>query len=131
MTTSKFDLKVHPDRVHRCEDNIAKLSKMIELKGPRSPEGLIRIRRKLMLIHSYIYYKVGASAISDDVWQRWAYDLVVLQDSFPHLCNIDYYDEAFVDWDGSTGMDLPYDDTIVAEAVKEYRMYTGQVLDVV
>lgn len=131
MTMSKFDLKVHPTRSVSCEENITNLTKIIELKGPRSPEGLIRIRRRLMLVHSYIYYKAGSSAISDDLWQRWAYDLVVLQDSFPELCKIGYYDEHFVDWDGSTGMDLPADDDIIAQAAKEYRLYTGQDLDVV
>lgn len=131
MTTSKFNLKVNPERIGVGQEDINRIAKIIELKGTRSPEALIISRRRMMLVHSYIYYKAGTSAIPDHLWQRWANDLVVLQDSFPEHCELGYYDEHFKDWDASTGMDLPVDDVIVAEAVKEYKLYTGGVLDVV
>lgn len=60
-----------------------------------------------MLVHSFIYYKLNDSLISDHDWQRRADELVVLQAKNP--ANIGCYDEAFKDWDASTGYHLPAD----------------------
>lgn len=101
------------------------------LKGSRfGPKEFIRQRRDVLLVSSFIYYKCGTSAMPDETWQNFANDLVILQDSFPELCNQGYYDEAFVDWSGATGMHLPVDSSIVTEAICKYRMSKGEFLDV-
>lgn len=121
-------LKVHPNRLGVGDTDIARMSEI--LKGNRnSILDLIKQRRQLMLVHSFLYYKAAASVMSDDQWQRLANDLVVLQDSFPELCQCGFYDSAFDGWDASTGMDLPYDDDIVTKAKRDYRMYTGHDLE--
>lgn len=72
-----------------------------------------------MLVHSYIYYFMGDSIISDRKWQKWANELVSLQNK----CKvIDWYDEEFDDWTGSTGMHLPRDDWVVNKAVQLLRI---------
>lgn len=70
---------------------------------------LIKRRRRQMLIHSYLYYRRDESVISDHLWQKWADELVELQAASPEAVMIDFYDEAFHDWDGSTGFHLPAD----------------------
>jgi len=69
----------------------------------------IKQRRSQMLVHSYIYYQLNQSVVTDDTWQRWANELVKLQKSRRGPVKINWYDEAFADWDGSTGCHLPKD----------------------
>ena len=68
----------------------------------------IRQRRKQMLIHSCIYYELNDNVVSDHKWQEWAEELAKLQNDHPDCCKIHYYDDAFKDWDGTTGAMLPY-----------------------
>ena len=75
----------------------------------------IRQRRIQMLVHSYIYYGMDENIVSDDKWQEWANELIELQKQKHY---IDFYDETFKDWDGSTGMHLPHDDWIKERAKK-------------
>lgn len=121
-------LKVHPDRLGVGDTDITRVAGI--LKGNRnSPLDLIKQRRELMLVHSFLYYVADSSVMSDLLWQQFANDLVVLQDSFPELCQCGYYDSAFEGWDASTGMGLPYDENIVEKAKRNYRMYTGRDLE--
>lgn len=76
-------------------------------------EQLIRRRRGQMLIHSYIYYWLGESIITDDTWQAWANELKELQT--PPV-KIGFYDKEFKDWDGSTGCHLPRDTWVITKA---------------
>ena len=73
----------------------------------------IRQRRHQMLVHSYLYYVMDDSVITDDKWQQWADELVVLQEQEK---TIGFYDEEFADWNGSTGMHLPRDQWIINRA---------------
>lgn len=68
---------------------------------------LIKRRRAQMLVHSFAYYVLDESIVTDDTWQRWADELVELQRGAP--AKIGFYDPEFQDWDGSTGMHLPQD----------------------
>lgn len=78
------------------------------------PYDLIHQRRTQMLVHSYLYYGLGTSIVTDHDWQRWADELVELQRAHPG--GIGFYDQEFVDWDGSTGMHLPNDGWVVGVA---------------
>ena len=62
-----------------------------------------------MLVHSYLYYKKDAPVITDDKWQQWADELTDLQTNYPEAAKLDFYDDVFADWNGSTGMHLPFD----------------------
>lgn len=75
----------------------------------------IRQRRIQMLVHSYIYYNMDSNVISDDKWQQWADELTELQ---KRKQNIGFYDEAFADWSGATGCDLPFDPWVKERAKK-------------
>lgn len=77
---------------------------MLDLKSK------IRQRRSQMLIHSYLYYDMDSAIVDDNKWQSWANELRDLQQTLTDMdghCNIDFYDYAFKDWDGSTGYHLP------------------------
>lgn len=70
----------------------------------------IKQRRSQMLIHSCLYYEMNESIVDDHTWQKWANELAELQKNHPDECNMDFYDEHFKDWDGSSGYHLPLRD---------------------
>lgn len=76
-----------------------------------SVRGRIKHLRSLMLVHSYMYYYIDNPIVTDDQWQQWANELRDVQSVFIH--NINWYDEVFADWDGSTGYHLPVDDFVM------------------
>lgn len=81
-----------------------------------TPAERVRQRRTQMLVHSFLYYEMNETIVSDDTWQRWADELVQLQAQHP--APIGFYDEEFADWDGATGMHLPQDGYVRAAALK-------------
>jgi len=74
----------------------------------------IKQRRTQMLIHCYLYYVLDKPIISDDKWQQWADELVQLQNQ---KLIIGFYDDAFKDWSGATGMHLPFDKCVKNKAI--------------
>lgn len=81
----------------------------------------IRHLRELLTIHSYIYYHLGTSVVTDDKWQEWAEELKVLQAQLTG--SIGTYDTEFQDWDGSTGMHLSKDPWVVEKAQLLIRLH--------
>lgn len=81
--------------------------------------------RRLLMVHSYLYYGLDDPVVSDDRWQSWANDLVELQDlvGWAH----GFYDYYFEDWTGATGMHLPQDEYVqrVAERIRRYQQRRG------
>lgn len=74
---------------------------------PLSPAGSKIVQRRIqMFVHSYLYYVLDRPIVSDATWQRWANELALMQRNHPKLV-LNFYDEDFADWDGSTGMHLP------------------------
>lgn len=67
----------------------------------------VRQLRLNMMVHSYLYYKLDTQIISDHQWQAMADELTARQAD--HYPVIGCYDDAFRDWDGSTGYHLPFD----------------------
>jgi len=88
---------------------------------------LIRRRRAQMLVHSYMYYHMDESIVSDDTWQMWADELAKLQNDHPKCCKIKYYDKEFIDWDGSTGMHLPSSIIVQQRAEQVLRAYRANL----
>lgn len=79
-------------------------------------EEKIKQRRLQMLVHSYIYYELNQSIVSDDTWSRWAFELAELQRMYPkESSSVEYADE-FDDWDGSTGAFLIFPEAVKAVA---------------
>lgn len=71
---------------------------------------LINQRRRQILVHSIIYYQMNESIVSDAQWSKWAMELVDLQVQYPDIADRCVYSEAFTNFDGSSGFDLPLDD---------------------
>jgi hypothetical protein len=65
---------------------------------------LIRRRRAQLMVHSYVYYELNDSMVTDDVWQAWAQELVDLQTKHPEP--IGFFDDLFNGWTGDTGYHL-------------------------
>ena len=68
---------------------------------------LIARRRRQILIHSALYYRMNESIISDHVYDQWTKQLADLQQQHPAAAQAAAHAEAFKDFDGSTGFDLP------------------------
>ena len=81
-------------------------------------------RRKQLLIHSYLYYRMDSPIVSDEQWQYWADELVKLQASVPGP--VGFYDEAFSDWDASTGYHLPQDEYVAGKAMYILKLEEGK-----
>jgi len=81
----------------------------------------IRQRRQQLAVHSYLYYQLDNPIVSDATWQRWADELVTLQQQHPE--RVPFYDREFFDWDGSTGMHLPKDPWIAGMAATVLRLH--------
>ena len=85
---------------------------------------LINRRRRQVLVHSCIYYRFNESLITDHTFDAWARELTELQRQWPEVAGGCVYAEAFKDFDGSTGFDLPlHDPWVMSKAAKllEYR----------
>ena len=78
----------------------------------------LKQRRSQMLIHSYLYYLLDNPIISDEKWQEWANELADMQKKYPNLCKINFYDEDFEGWDGSSGYYLSRDAWVAEKAMK-------------
>ena len=69
---------------------------------------LISRRRRQIIVHSAIYYRLSTSLITDNQFDKWAYELVDLQKKYPkESCKADLYQE-FKEWDGTTGFNLNF-----------------------
>lgn len=69
---------------------------------------MITRRRRQLMVHSAIYYRLGTSLIEDKLFDKWAYELVDLQKKYPEESKkADLYED-FKDWDGTTGYNLNY-----------------------
>jgi hypothetical protein len=79
---------------------------------------LILRRRMQMLVHSYIYYKMNDSLITDREFDMWGRELVKLQADYPDIASQVEYAEAFSDWDASTGFNLPVNEQIIRIAYR-------------
>lgn len=73
--------------------------------------------RRLMLIHSCVYYELNSSLVDDHQWQAWADELTRLQ--MTHGFEYGFYDSAFFNWDGSTGYHLPLRDPDVIRVARK------------
>ena len=84
----------------------------------------IQQRRYQILVHSLLYYELDTNLVSDAKWSEWAEELVSLQKKYPEIAEKVIFSDAFRDFDGSTGFDLPYrDEQIVNIAYRLLRAH--------
>lgn len=73
----------------------------------------LKMLRSQMLVHSCIYYLLNDNMITDHEWTARAKKLAALQRKIIAKhghCEVDWFDDAFKDWDGSSGFHLPLRD---------------------
>lgn len=75
---------------------------------------LIARRRRQVLVHSYLYYRLDTNIIDDATFDRWARELVRLQNEFPEEAAATVFADVFRDFEGSTGFHLPLGDPSIA-----------------
>lgn len=64
--------------------------------------------RRLLYVHSTIYYRYCTSVISDRKFDEWARELAQLQHQYPNESEeVALFREEFRSWDGSSGYHLP------------------------
>jgi NAD-dependent DNA ligase len=68
---------------------------------------LINRRRRQILVHSYLYYRRNTNIIDDYTFDKWSKELADLQEKHPAIAAECVYAEAFKEFDGSSGYDLP------------------------
>lgn len=79
-------------------------------------------RRLQILVHSYIYYELNDNIVSDSKWSEWAMELVQLQKDNHLIAAKLPYAKEFLDFDGSSGYNLPYKNKeIVEKAIRLLR----------
>lgn len=88
---------------------------MILFKPKVNPEkeritSLIRRRRRQILVHSCLYYKLDTNIVSDEEFDKWCGELRELHSKYPQYMEIGCYDVAFKKWGGYSGFDLPVED---------------------
>lgn len=72
-------------------------------------EELITRRRRQILVHSIIYYRMNDNIIPDYQWSKWAFELDDLQKTYPDIAARSPLAEEFKNFDPSTGFNLPLD----------------------
>lgn len=80
----------------------------------------IQQRRLQLLVHSCLYYELNQSIVPDVVWDKWAKELVQLQKDYPGIAKEVVWADAFKEFDGSTGFDLPIRDEWVMRKAKQF-----------
>lgn len=68
---------------------------------------LIARRRRQLLVHSIVYYRMDESLITDAQWSRWALELEELTKKYPNIAKAAPLANEFRDFDHSTGYNLP------------------------
>lgn len=67
---------------------------------------LINKRRRQIVVHSYLYYKMNTNLISDFTFDCWCKELVDLHNKYPKESETAEFSEAFKGWNGFSGYDL-------------------------
>lgn len=69
---------------------------------------LITRRRRQILVHSAIYYRMNENIIPDYKYDEWSLELAELQRDYPDIAKECPYAVGFANFDGSSGYDLQY-----------------------
>ena len=80
---------------------------------------LINQRRRQILVHSIIYYRMNDNLIEDYEWANLGKELMFLQEKYPDFAETCVYADDFKDFDCSTGQNLPLDDEWAINKAKQ------------
>jgi len=88
----------------------------------------IRRMRSALTVNAGLYYDRDRTAITDNDWDKMAYDLVAMQIKYHYILPfVKFFDSHFKDFDGATGFHLPYRDpefvSIVDRAIEYLDQY--------
>lgn len=96
-----------------------------QLDGTQSCGDRIQHLRMRVLVHSYLYYEMNQNILTDREFDTLAYELVELQKLYPAVSEAVWYErDAFRDFDGSTGFDLPFRQNEVVQQIAEILLST-------
>lgn len=87
---------------------------------------LINRRRRQILVHSVIYYKLDENLIPDSTWSKWAMELVELQSQYPDIAASCVYAESFKGFDGSSGFYLHLNDPWANNKARQLLIWNGK-----
>lgn len=87
---------------------------------------LITRRRRQVLVHSVLYYRMNENLVSDSQWAAWACELEELQNQYPAIAATCPYAEAFQGFDHSTGYSLPLDDSWAVNKARQLLAWSGK-----
>ena len=85
----------------------------------------INQRERQIMVHSYLYYEMDKNIIQDSTYDRWMRELVQLRRDFPNEYKQSCLYEEFKNFEGSTGMGLPYHQSWVVLKAKFLLDYRG------
>lgn len=68
---------------------------------------LIKRRRRQILVHSCLYYKMNTNIITDEEFDKWCAELRDLHSKYPQYMDCGVFDAEFKKWGGFSGFDLP------------------------
>ncbi|PDY93235.1 hypothetical protein CON09_08390 [Bacillus anthracis] len=65
-------------------------------------------RQRQILVHSFLYYQLNENIISDSDFDKWSKELYEAMKENPDVAKRSVYYKDFLEFDGSSGYDLPY-----------------------
>lgn len=80
---------------------------------------LIRRRRRQILVHSCLYYKMDTNLVGDEQFDKWCAELRELHKKYPQYMKINCFDDAFIKWGGFSGFDLPTGDPDIVRKAEQ------------
>lgn len=85
----------------------------------------INQRERQIMVHSYLYYERDTSIITDSIFDRWMRELVDLKNKYPREFKKSALYEDFKNFEGGTGMGLPYTQIWVINKAEFLLSYRG------
>lgn len=73
---------------------------------------LINRRENQLLVHSALYYEFNKNIISDDLYDKWSFELKDLIETYPDEFSASDNYESFLNFDPSSGYYLNYTDKV-------------------
>lgn len=86
---------------------------------------LIKRRRRQLIVHSYIYYRLNQNLVPDHTYDGWARELIELQEKYPELSSKVEYHKEFKGFQMGDSFKLPMDESWVHGLAHRLLNYKG------